>query len=185
MKRKKNYGQKKQVLVYHLGNDEEKLLDVLQKLSISVKVLEPAELSESIGYLCGMYGFTPAGLPPAGENPKKPLMVFSGITRAELDRILSACFQAGIAAPALKAMVTETNKHWSVLQLLIEIEKEHQLMQALKALKKRRQAVDLSAQPDDALLRAAAHADVLLNGMKKPTLEEVLQTDKQLSEAVQ
>ncbi len=184
MKRKKTFGQKKQVLLYHVGAQEEALLGVLHSLSIPARVLNGTELDETIGYLCGIYGFPPAGSSRQEEPPAEALLIFSGISRTELDKILSAARQAGLTVPALKAMVTQTNRNWTVRQLIDEIQKEHQLMHALAALKRLRQSVSLEGEPDDALLRAAAHADVLLNGMKQPTLAEVQQAERELNEAL-
>lgn len=183
MKRKKQYGQKKLVLLCGLSSLTARGAEVqavLKENSVPFIELTVEQQAEKIGFLCGLYGYTASSFEKAETIPE--LMVFSGFDRTGLDKVLEGLRTVKITI-ALKAMVTRTNQDWTVNALYREIKTEHMLMQKLSTLRQKRNTISLDGQPEDALLRAAAHADVLLNGMKQPTDEEVTAVLKELDEA--
>ena len=56
------------------------------------------------------------------------MMVFAGISNQRLDQILSMMRKNGVKRVDYKAILTETNKTWTVLRLYEEISKEHAQM---------------------------------------------------------
>ena len=99
------------VLTYGLDDPtQEGLANVLDKLKIPQRKVDPRELgdqelqsvADSSGVLC-----------------------ISGLSGAKLDRLLQALRQEGVSIP-LKAVVTPTNQRWTFLQLIQELQREHE-----------------------------------------------------------
>ena len=63
-----------------------------------------------------------------GEELEKEMMVFAGISNQRLDQILSMMRKNGVKRVDYKAILTETNKTWTVPRLYEEISKEHARM---------------------------------------------------------
>ena len=112
---------------------QEKAKEILEKLSIRVRISGREDLPQTVGFLAGCTGFrqkTPEQL----EVPRKeaeeffPAMIMAGLTDSKLDRVLAALRNAGIQIP-LKAVVTSTNQNWTLSQLLRELEREHAAFQ--------------------------------------------------------
>lgn len=79
---------------------------------------------ETLGYLCGINGFEKSGI---AKNTDKQLLIFSGVEKNSLNKILSGLRAQNIQIP-LKAIATATNISWTVSDLACELEKEHKLM---------------------------------------------------------
>ena len=99
------------VLTYGLDDPtQEGLANVLDKLKIPQRKVDPRELGEMVGFLAGF---------PSG------VLCISGLSGAKLDRLLQALRQEGVSIP-LKAVVTPTNQRWTFLQLIQELQREHE-----------------------------------------------------------
>jgi len=61
--------------------------------------------------------------PYEGEGLAGPMLVFCGLTGAQLDRLLSSLRRAGVRIP-LKAVLTPTNAGWDSVKLHSELERE-------------------------------------------------------------
>ncbi|HJA93039.1 MAG TPA: DUF3783 domain-containing protein [Candidatus Eisenbergiella merdipullorum] len=112
----------------------QRLKKTLSRLGIAVRQVEPEEYSTPLGILAGLPGgilfMDKSGA--AGKiqevEPDQEMLVFSGITRQELDRALDAMRRTGLAGIALKAMLTETNCFWNAKQLTRELKREREAM---------------------------------------------------------
>ena len=62
------------------------------------------------------------------EELEKEMMVFAGISNQRLDQILLMMRKNGVKRVDYKAILTETNKTWTVPRLYEEISKEHEQM---------------------------------------------------------
>ena len=127
-------------LLFHFEEQRaQKLKKALSRLEIAVKQVKPEEYGLPLGLLAGLPGSFlfaargAAGSPqPAGAagqkeaEPDQEMLVFSGITRQELDRALDAMRRAGVSGIALKAMLTETNRFWNARQLVWDLKREHE-----------------------------------------------------------
>ena len=63
-----------------------------------------------------------------GEELQKEMMVFAGIPNQKLDQILFMMRKNGVKRVDYKAILTETNKTWTIPELYEEISKEHEQM---------------------------------------------------------
>ena len=94
----------------------QKVRFALFKLGVSGRVVAPEELSQPIGYLCDLEGFSPVEETVEGS--------FS-------DELLSSLRRSRVVV-ALKAVVTEDNAAWSSLQLHDELRQEHEAMKGTR-----------------------------------------------------
>ena len=115
------------VLSYGLDSEQAKKLDsAAVKLGITHKPLPHESKDETIGYLCGFRGFEKSDS-PSDQLLDKQCLVMSGIQRKQLDTLLKELKSAGLFIP-LKAMVTPSNQSWKLIDLVNELQKEHEFM---------------------------------------------------------
>ena len=116
-----------QVLSYGLDETQCMILDAIVKgVGIEHKVIAKEKANEKVGYLCGFKGFSKTG-GDCGNPPEKQCLIFSGIQRKSIDRLLSE-LRASSLNISLKAMVTPSNQSWALKDLIDELEKEHKMM---------------------------------------------------------
>ena len=109
------------ILFFHI-EDMEAVRKIAGPLRIRVKEIRTEELSQPLGKLAGAYTGESAA-PFTGTAPKESLFVFCGLSEKHLDRVLSALEQKELKID-YKAVLTETNRQWSVLRLFMELAKE-------------------------------------------------------------
>ncbi len=115
------------VLTYGLDDPtQEGLANVLDKLKSPQRKVDPRELGEMVGCLAGFPGYSAKGdqeLQSVADS--SGVLCISGLSGAKLDRLLQALRQEGVSIP-LKAVVTPTNQRWTFLQLIQELQREHE-----------------------------------------------------------
>ena len=95
-----------------------------------VAVVAPEELSQPIGYLCDLEGFSPVEETVEGGFSDE-MLVLCGLSGPQLDALLSSLRRSRVVV-ALKAVVTEDNAAWSSLQLHDELRQEHEAMKGTR-----------------------------------------------------
>lgn len=111
--------------------DEKQLRDlkmILFTLKIRMKKVEKEEYLQQIGYLAGLKEMGECPEHYEGNDLEKEMMVFAGISSQRLDQILFLMRKNGVKRVDYKAVLTETNKAWTVPELYEEISKEHEQM---------------------------------------------------------
>ena len=108
----------------------QKVRFALFKLGVSGRVVAPEELSQPIGYLCDLEGFSPVEEPVEGGFSDE-MLVLCGLSGPQLDALLSSLRRSRVVV-ALKAVVTEDNAAWSSLQLHDELCQEHEAMKGTR-----------------------------------------------------
>lgn len=88
-----------------------------------LRELDAGDLSCELGALAD--GAGQARAPASGDAPAEPLLVLADFTEPELDALLAELRQKGISIP-LKAVLTKTNRRWTVLELWAELRREHE-----------------------------------------------------------
>lgn len=102
---------------------------VLVQMGIKIKNLTPERCEKKIGYLAGLDGFENEDMVP--DNTDMPgvgqqdshisineeLLVLCGFTEERLDRLLERLRKAKVPRSVMKAIVTESNAHWTVHEL--------------------------------------------------------------------
>ena len=101
---------------------------ILFTLKIRMKKVEKEDYLQQIGYLAGIKEMEGIEAVYEGEELEKEMMVFAGISNQRLDQILLMMRKNGVKRVDYKAILTETNKTWTVPRLYEEISKEHEQM---------------------------------------------------------
>ena len=108
----------------------QKVRFALFKLGVSGRVVAPEELSQPIGYLCDLEGFSPVEETVEGGFSDE-MLVLCGLSGPQLDALLLSLRRSRVVV-TLKAVVTEDNAAWSSLQLHDELRQEHEAMKGTR-----------------------------------------------------
>lgn len=99
------------------------LKGVLVQMGIKIKNLTPGRCEKKIGFLAGVDGFNDeASMLEGGQQVfhavlREEFMVFCGFTEERLDELLDKLKKVGIPKTIIKAVLTETNAHWTIHEL--------------------------------------------------------------------
>lgn len=93
-----------------------------------MKTVEKKEYLQKIGYLAGMKEIEATQEMYTGEELEKEMMIFSNLREAQLEQILYRIRKNGVKKVDYKAILTDTNKDWTVPQLYEELVGEHEKM---------------------------------------------------------
>lgn len=126
-----------------------KLKGVLVRMGIRIRNVTPEQFDETVGALAGISGFEKENqnkeqlvrnLQEQRQEPSQDqnqdqhpmiqdeVLVMHGFTSRRIDELLAAFRKAGVVKVELKAIVTETNAHWTFYHLYEEIKEEHERM---------------------------------------------------------
>ena len=123
-------GQEK-VLIYQIPAHQprgKQIREILERLGIPYEDISTAMLSQTVGYLAGLAGFSRSVESYSGPEFSDEFLLMSQLSRARMDALLTGMKEAGVAPVQLKAVVTEHNRHWRLDALLREIAREHEVM---------------------------------------------------------
>lgn len=125
------------VLLFNMNNTEKgkKVKFILVRMGVRIKNITPEMLNQQVGYLSGMKGFEAADGLYDGETFLDEMLVMKGFTSKRVDELLMQFKKAEIEKIQLKAVVTDSNKSWTVLELYKELKKENEEMSKQKASK--------------------------------------------------
>ena len=92
---------------------------------VTLRAVGNGELGATVGDLCA--GKPAPAFAPLIAVPGRPALIVSGLDHqtGELGRFLDLAKDAGADIP-LRAMVTPTSKQWTLTQLLMELNSEHE-----------------------------------------------------------
>lgn len=103
---------------------------ILVQMGIKIKNLTPGRCEKKIGFLAGMEGFHDE-IPLSEEGQQashaaltEELLVFCGLTEERLDELLKRMKDVGVPRTVLKAVLTDTNAHWTVYELYDHLTEE-------------------------------------------------------------
>ena len=118
------------VLLYQIKGTKTAVLlkPVLLKLGIRVRIVEPEQYLQSIGFLAGNKAFAESPEAYDGAGFDEPMMVMAGFSERKLDLFLTEMRRKKVPPIALKAIVTTQNQAWNSLQLYRELKEEHEKM---------------------------------------------------------
>lgn len=158
----------KKVLLIGFGDLEEKLRTLLKPLQLEIQGIGPSHISSTIGELCLL-----DQQEPAEEAMERGLVMFQNFTRDDLDPVLRVLRDAGIPRQPFKAMVTPTNWHWKLEDLLKELQQEQEIMSEIIKLKQLRDTIPMPSFTDIPAMKARMAAEVQLHGGEGVTVETV------------
>ena len=105
---------------------------VLMANKVKMKKVTKEEYAQSVGALLGMKELYKENAIYEGEDLEKEMMVFAGFSSSRLNHVLNMMHKKKISKTDYKAMLTETNAGWSVIDLYEELSKEHARMNSEK-----------------------------------------------------
>lgn len=122
------------VLLYCPGKPKylTKLKGTLVQMGIRIRMISPAQVTQTVGYLAGLPDYEELPLPDCIPEIPQEVLVMKYFTGSRMDQLFSAMRRLGIPRIDLKAVVTDTNAGWSFYELYEEIKKEHEQMTAQK-----------------------------------------------------
>lgn len=114
------------------GFDKEKQIKVkraLLPLQMKVKVVEPEEYLQPVGYVAGNKEIEPKEPEEHTEAPvlDQEMMVMAWVRSQQIDQILLALRKQGVGRINYKAVITSQNQYWDCVTLYEELKKEHQM----------------------------------------------------------
>lgn len=117
------------VLLYNFEDSEKlsMLRIALMPLKLYFRQVGKKDYVQPVGFLAGIKEIEPVQDICDGGDLKQEMLVFCGLTERKLDRALQALRRKNIKIP-YKAILTDSNKAWSGLQLYKELEEEHKRM---------------------------------------------------------
>ena len=123
------------VLLYQIKGTKTAVLlkPVLLKLGIRVRIVEPEQYLQSIGFLAGNKAFAESPEAYDGAGFDEPMMVMAGFSERNRSTHLPRKMRRKKVPPiALKAIVTTQNQAWNSLQLYRELKEEHEKMKSYR-----------------------------------------------------
>lgn len=127
---------KETVLLYYPKKPKylPRLKGILVQLGIRIRTVDPSNVTQKVGYLANLPGYTEESVTEPLPSIPEPVLVMRNFTGFRMDQLFTSMRRAGIPSIDLKAIVTDTNADWSFYELYTEIEKEHEQMHAKKAV---------------------------------------------------
>ena len=128
------------VLLYTNDRDKKRALaELCREQGLTLRSLTPADFSETVGALAGAGGLPteagetclPQGTPRSFFAPQE-VMIFCGIDQRQLDRFLDTAEKRGIGSVKLKAMLTPTNRSWSLQRLVTALQQERKSLRKIR-----------------------------------------------------
>lgn len=170
----------KKILVYGIDDKRDVISEISKNFDIEVKFLDESDLSQKLGYLFGIDGFEKE----ANENLTEDLdfFIFSDFDRELLREYLIELNKKNVLVPH-KAVLTDTNKNWTLFYLMDHIKDEHEMVgkfRELGALVKRADVL-IKENPEDLDLKFAFNEAMKLRGveLEMKSLDENLKRMKE------
>lgn len=114
------------VLLYNIDKTEagKAMMSILEKLNVKVISIKSSDLMNPIGFILGIDEFQ-RGSEALTHIPNDDMMVMAGFEDSQVDILLQIFKEAKIPFIPLKAIVTQTNVHWTFMQLLENVKNEY------------------------------------------------------------
>ena len=122
-----------ELILYYLPElqvQQQAMEAVLEELSIDGRRLSESDLSLSIGYLVGIPGCEMISAGSDYKKPDKSFAVLHNLSDGRISEFLAAVRGRENLRVDLKAVVTEHNMKWNCIDLIEELKREHEVMQA-------------------------------------------------------
>lgn len=111
------------LLAFHFSDTEFKTLRrAARSLQIPCEAVDPADYTQTLEALAAGRK-NPAVRPHTGGVPEKRLILICDLSDKRLDALLAALKKAGVQTD-YKAVLTASNRRWTVLRLLLALDAE-------------------------------------------------------------
>lgn len=121
---------KETALIYGILDSKKamKLKGILVQMGVRIKNISAEQCGYKVGYLLGLKEFeTEDTADEKSEIIQEEVLVLKGFTNGRLDFLLREMRKAN-ARVELKAIVTDSNKYWTLCELYEELKKEKAAM---------------------------------------------------------
>lgn len=120
---------KPSILLFQISKPQSvKLIRALLPLKIKIKKIRTEEHILPIKNLIDSGKNTISDSSKIPAELSDPMIVFAGLTNAQLDYALAAIRKAGAGPIPYKAVITPSNQDWNAFELLEELKIEHEKM---------------------------------------------------------
>ncbi|MCI8483197.1 MAG: DUF3783 domain-containing protein [Lachnospiraceae bacterium] len=118
------------VLLFHFSERDRRnrLTRALLPLHMKIKEIPKEHYLQPVGWLAGEKEVQPVEEIYRGDELAGEMLLMAGLSGGQVDQVLKAIRKSGIGPIPYKAVLTEGNKNWNVLQLFEEIKAEHEQM---------------------------------------------------------
>lgn len=115
-----------------------KLKGVLIQMGVRIRNVSREQAHEKVGFLAGLDGFEEeqAVQGDSAQEMEQELLIMKNFTGRRMDELFLRMRKAGVGRINYKAVLTEHNVNWTLLDLYREIKREHEAMQSGQAEEK-------------------------------------------------
>lgn len=125
---------KETILLFHVPDKTVRLKIemALFPLHVRLRYISQEDYNQPLGFLAKADGIEPAEGHYEGEALPDTMIVFCGLNDQKLNQALLALRKSGAGPFPYKAVLTETNSHWTPLACFQELKEEHAYMTSQK-----------------------------------------------------
>ncbi len=125
------------LLVYGMKTPErhQKMLDLAKHFDYEIKFVTEDEIHEKVGFLVGLENYESSDTKDVGDVPDIDFVLLHNIPQDE-QRELFLYMREHDVSTGNKAILTDTNKDWSLAKLLRENDLEHRVMTVWQNLRR-------------------------------------------------
>lgn len=115
------------VLIYNFQSEDKvnKVKEILEDLKIKSYVATPKDLNQSIGFLLNLKGFSKKEEMDVEFNFPYEFMMFKDFTQNRYLKVVNLMKDLDLTIPECKAVLTPTNRFWSLKKICENMAKEH------------------------------------------------------------
>ena len=110
------------IILYRTGTYTDSIKQTADKLGIRTVCASDDAAGEKVGFLAGYSGYSSNG---SSEQAEQGCIIFAEIGGKRLDAVLAELRTAGVSVP-YKAVVTPSNKDWTLNSLISELMRERE-----------------------------------------------------------
>lgn len=121
--------QKPSAVLYNIKKEDE-VIDLLNGFDAEINIIGNDRLSQQVGFLAGISGFSDNGGIYDGQGFERQFMALNGFMGKDFEKLLALL--KPIDSEILKAVVTPHNMGWTMEQLLTEILREHEKFKSME-----------------------------------------------------
>jgi hypothetical protein len=112
----------------------------LMPLGLRLKKIKKEDYLQPIGYLAGKEDIKPNDEIYTGEELDDEMLVMVNLSSTQIDQLIIGLKKSGVGRINYKAVLTETNQHWTTRELYDELKQEHDMLKN-KPLRKKIESV--------------------------------------------
>lgn len=100
----------------------------LMPLGFRLKKIKKEDYLQPIGYLAGKEDIKPTDEIYTGEELDDEMLVMVNLSSTQIDQLILGLKKSGVGRINYKAVLTETNQHWTTRELYDELKQEHNML---------------------------------------------------------